>query len=101
MSSDSSRWRSSSEYDYVDHLTAPEVGWEWLRRNQNYQRDYAELGDPLDVSPSISEEVGRRWGLRFPNLSCAEVHRSKTILAGRGRHGLGGPDAGSDFLWCG
>ncbi|WP_291730482.1 DUF6499 domain-containing protein [Bradyrhizobium sp.] len=89
MSPDSSRWRSSSDYDYVDHLTAPDVGWEWLRRNEDYQRDYAQLTSASRDSPSMSEGAGRRWGLRFPCRTRSEVDRGRRVLASGGRHRIG------------
>lgn len=65
MSPDTSRWRSSSIYDYVDDLTAPDVGWEWLRRNEDYRRSYAEFiqGEP---EIELGAEAAGKWGLRFP-----------------------------------
>lgn len=38
MKPDTSRWRSSSSYDYLDKLDAPDLAWEWLRRNTKYQQ---------------------------------------------------------------
>ena len=42
MGPDTSRWRSSDTYDYLDQLVAPDLAWECLRRNAVYQRDFAE-----------------------------------------------------------
>ncbi|MFC3595588.1 MULTISPECIES: transcriptional regulator domain-containing protein [Alphaproteobacteria] len=101
MSSDASRWRSSSEYEYVDHLAAPDVGWEWLRRNEDYQRDYAELSSASRDSPSVTKGAGRRWGLRFPCRPCSEVHRGASVLASGGRYGIGDTDTGAGVHRCG
>ncbi|MER9291522.1 DUF6499 domain-containing protein [Mesorhizobium sp. M0510] len=46
MRPDTSLWRSSSTYDYLDDLVAADLAWEWLRRNPDYQRDYAEAEHP-------------------------------------------------------
>src|SRR3546814_6613961 len=43
MKPDTSRWRSSSTYDYLDDLIPSDLAWEWLRRNTGYQRDYSEI----------------------------------------------------------
>ncbi|RTL91037.1 hypothetical protein EJV44_20715 [Ancylobacter aquaticus] len=97
MSPNTSRWRSSSSYDYVDQLTAPDIGWEWLRRNEDYQRDYAELFE----SPSPIERVGTRWGLRFPCCPSSQVHRGAGVLASGGRYRIGYTDTGASVRRCG
>ena len=40
MTPDISHWRSSERYEYVEDLVSPELAWEWLRRNEDYQRDF-------------------------------------------------------------
>lgn len=67
MAIDTSRWRSSSAYDYIDDLTPPQLAWECLRRNPDYQQDYARLAGRSQVSDAEREEVCRKWGLRFPD----------------------------------
>jgi len=69
MSPDASRWRSSSTYDYVDRLTAPDIGWEWLRRNEDYQSSYAEFSRAMSPTEALAEQAARSWGLRFPDRS--------------------------------
>lgn len=65
MTPDASTWRSS-EYDHLDALTAPDLAWEWLRRNEAYDADFeasvASHGDPT----TLTDLIRRRWGLRFP-----------------------------------
>jgi hypothetical protein len=74
MSPDTTRWRSSSTYDYVDHLTAPDVGWEWLRRNEDYQRDFDNLRNGQRQSPDLIERASAKWGLRFRCRAKAQRH---------------------------
>ncbi|MFC3677094.1 transcriptional regulator domain-containing protein [Ferrovibrio xuzhouensis] len=95
MSPDTSRWRSSSDYDYVDQLTAPDIGWEWLRRNEDYQRDYAEFSSAPSESASVIERPGRQWGLRFPCCPSSEVDRGASVLASARRHRIGHTNAGA------
>lgn len=83
MSQDVSRWRISSSYDYIDHLTAPEIGWEWLRRNEDYQRDYAELARTTSPSAQLIERASQQWRLRYPGKSRAERRRDEDPLASR------------------
>ena len=43
MTPDASTWRSSAEYDHLDALTASDLAWEWLRRNEAYDADFETL----------------------------------------------------------
>lgn len=93
MKPDISQWRSSPSYDYVDDLTAPDIGWEWLRRNAEYQRDYADLQRVTDTR--IIDLVSRNWGLRFPRAALAQGARSFGLLAPRRRHRKRHPRVGA------
>ena len=74
MSPDASRWRSSSTYDYTDHLTSPDFGWEWLRRNEGYQRDFDDLRKASSQTPELIERASAKWGLRFRGFASARRH---------------------------
>lgn len=65
MGPDTSRWRSSETYDYLDHLIAPDLAWEWLRRNAKYQTDFAESERSTVAAERLAALVRQRWGLRF------------------------------------
>jgi len=68
MTPDASTWRSS-EYDHLDRLTASDLAWEWLRRNDAYDADLeAVASDPGDPEP-LTDRIRQRWGLRFPRRS--------------------------------
>ena len=60
MGPDTSRWRSSDIYDYLDQLGAPDLAWECLRRNAVYQRDFAESTRSSDATERLVELVGRQ-----------------------------------------
>ena len=45
MEPDPSQWRSSISYDYFDDLGVPDLAWECLRRNVDYQHDYSKAKD--------------------------------------------------------
>ncbi|MGX5733856.1 transcriptional regulator domain-containing protein [Bosea thiooxidans] len=81
MKPDTSRWRSSSSYDYLDKLDAPDLAWEWLRRNTEYQKDYQQAD-----RPSLKRELRRKWGLQFFCPAVAECSRESSVLVPRGRH---------------
>ena len=56
MTPDASTWRSSAEYDHLDALTASDLAWEWLRRNDAYDTDFEAL---LACNPVTWE--GKQW----------------------------------------
>lgn len=83
MGPDTSRWRSSDTYDYLDHLIAPDLAWECLRRNAVYQRDFAESTRSSDATERLAATIQRRWGLRFRDRPRARCDRSDRILGAR------------------
>ncbi|WP_152536167.1 transcriptional regulator domain-containing protein [Mesorhizobium loti] len=87
MRPDTSQWRSSSTYDYLDDLVAADLAWEWLRRNADYQRDYAESERPDAHRERLMNMVRMRWGLRFlcrPDFQC---HQDNGVLGAGIRSG--------------
>lgn len=66
-------WRSSERYGYVETLIAPQVAWEWLRRNDGYRRNYAELTNTTESDAEAFDAFRGKWGLRFPD--CARRRR--------------------------
>lgn len=92
MMPDASRWRSSAIYDRVENLTASDLAWEWLRRNEAYDRDFMAFASK-DIGPHVlSDRIRRRWGLRFPGRSGARSSRRSRLLAFPGRHQRRRPD---------
>lgn len=71
MTPDASQWRMSAHYDHVDDLTASDLAWEWLRRNDDYDHDYEKLGSADADQRVLIEKIRREWGLRFPDRSPA------------------------------
>lgn len=76
-----SDWRKLSNYDHVDHAAAPDIGWEWLRRNDDYCRDYAAFAEADLRTDELTERASRKWGLRFPGGTAVCGHRDACILA--------------------
>ncbi|HBO2075825.1 TPA: hypothetical protein L4G54_003402 [Pseudomonas aeruginosa] len=68
MTPDASTWRSLAEYDHLDALTASDLAWEWLRRNEAYDADFKALA-AADVPKDLTVQIQQRWGLRFPRRS--------------------------------
>ncbi|KAB2680940.1 hypothetical protein F9K78_15135 [Brucella pseudintermedia] len=65
MTPDASTWRSS-EYDHLDKLTASDLAWEWLRRNNAYDADFEASVSARGTPEPLTERIRQRWGLRFP-----------------------------------
>ena len=74
MGPDTSRWRSSETYDYLDDLIAPDLAWEWLRRNAGYQSDFAESARSAATAQRFAALVRPRWGLLFRDRPLARRH---------------------------
>ena len=72
---EASQWRSSAPYDYIDELTASELAWEWLRRNEAYRRDYAVFSIAGADQNASAASIRERWGVRFPGRSIARLAR--------------------------
>lgn len=85
MTPDASDWRSSKTYERIEVLTASDLAWEWLRRNEDYDKDYQTLVGKDDLNP-LAEEIQQRWGLRFPGEPAARSTRSIRPLARAGRY---------------
>nr|WP_249730253.1 MULTISPECIES: DUF6499 domain-containing protein [unclassified Chelatococcus] len=81
MTPDISRWRSAKSYEYLDALDSPDLAWEWLRRNTEYQKDYAQAD-----RPSLKRELRRKWGLQFFRPAVAECWRESRVLVRRRGH---------------
>ena len=64
MTPDTSGWRSSPGYDFLDELIAPDLAWECLRRNADYRREYEVM---IANSPNgeVTDEFRRKWGICF------------------------------------
>ncbi|WP_413992249.1 transcriptional regulator domain-containing protein [Labrys okinawensis] len=87
-----SQWRSSASYDYIDDLTASELAWEWLRRNEAYGRDYEAFAVPGADENASGTLIRDRWGVRFPSRSIARLARRRGVLVAVGGHIVGPPD---------
>ncbi|WP_424926404.1 transcriptional regulator domain-containing protein [Agrobacterium pusense] len=63
MQPDISQWHRHDSYDFLDGLTLSGLAWECLRRNREYQRDYATSVDQKE--DGLPREIERKWGLKF------------------------------------
>lgn len=82
MRKDASAWDAASDYDYLDTLGASDLAWEWLRRNERYEHDFAAFHRATPDSGDARELIRERWGLRFPDTAVPVRARRPSLLAG-------------------
>ena len=59
-------WRSPAAYQHTEHIPAAGFAWEYLRRDDEYHRDYQRITRISKPAARTLEEFSKRWGLRFP-----------------------------------
>ena len=60
-------WRSPSAYENLRSLDAPGFAWEFLSRNQEFERDRAQLEKSSESATTAQlDRFARRWGCNFP-----------------------------------
>jgi len=64
-------WRSPAAYAYTKSIPAAGFAWEYLRRNDDYRKDFISASLKADGNPGADrfEIFVRRWGLRFSKRS--------------------------------
>lgn len=63
MQPDTTRWRLSESYGYLESLPPEGLAWEFLRRNARYQREYNS--SKPGRRPLAKADTVKRWGLQF------------------------------------
>jgi hypothetical protein len=74
MSANTSRWRLAANYDYIDDLDASELAWECLRRNRDYQSDFAAIEQGSEEAGRLTEMARQRWRLHSPRQPKPQRH---------------------------
>jgi hypothetical protein len=69
MLPDASHWHSEARYARVEKISASDLAWEWLRRNEAYDEDFAVYCAEGADKAALSESIRQRWGVRFPRRS--------------------------------
>lgn len=59
-------WRVSAAYGHAKSIPAAGFAWEYLRRHEDYQRDFQAISRMREPSASRLEMFSQQWGLRFP-----------------------------------
>lgn len=86
MTPDASGWRSHTGYQYVEDISASDLAWEWLRRNDSYDKDFQALTDTKGDPRPLTDKIRQRWGLRFPGGPTGCPSQSTRVLASAGRY---------------
>lgn len=62
-------WRAPAAYKHTTNLPAAGFAWEYLRRNDEYRRDFRTMALTGPSGARQLESFALRWGLRFPKRS--------------------------------
>jgi len=57
-------WRSEQAYSNFEIAEVPDIAWEWLRRESEYQRHYGALVTG-ELSSGRDADFRREWGVTF------------------------------------
>ncbi|WP_375551403.1 transcriptional regulator domain-containing protein [Rhodophyticola porphyridii] len=80
------QWRSDAAYDYLDDLDTEGLAWECLRRNADYQSDYAARKTGVTDSSAVDDLIRQNWGLRFRNEPTSLRTRRNRLLGSGNQH---------------
>ncbi len=62
-------WRSPAAYEHAKSIPAAGFAWEYLRRDNEYHRDFQNITRIRKPAVRTLDAFSRRWGLRFPMRS--------------------------------
>ncbi|MEQ8750048.1 MAG: DUF6499 domain-containing protein [Amphiplicatus sp.] len=62
-------WRSPAAYKFAKSIPAAGFAWEYLRRDDDYRREFQAITASSTPAPERLEAFAQRWGLRFSDRS--------------------------------
>ena len=62
-------WRSAAEYRHTKTIPAAGFAWEYLRRDDEYHREFRAIMRAREPTAEQLATFTRHWGLRFPRRS--------------------------------
>ena len=62
-------WRSPAAGMLLANLYAAGFAWEYLRRDDEYRREFQAITASTEPAPERLEAFVQRWGLRFSDRS--------------------------------
>lgn len=63
----STDWRSPAAYAHAKSIPAAGFAWEYLRRDDDYRRDFDRTRRLQRLDSDAQTTFSERWGLRFPD----------------------------------
>src|SRR5258705_2150556 len=73
-------WRSAAAYQHAIVIPASGFAWEYLRRDDDYHRDFERVNRRKPPAATTLEAFSQRWGLRFPTQSLGTGRSRVDIL---------------------
>ncbi len=73
-------WRSPAAYQHAKVIPAAGFSWEYLRRDDDYHRDFERVNRRKSPAATTLEAFSQRWGLRFPTQSVGAGRSRVDIL---------------------
>jgi len=62
-------WRAPASYGHAKAIPPSGFAWEYLRRHEDYHRDFQTIARVKEPAENELETFSQRWGLRFPMRS--------------------------------
>lgn len=62
-------WRSPAAYRFAKSIPAAGFAWEYLRRHDDYRREFQAIAGLSEPDSERLEAFVQRWGLRFSDRS--------------------------------
>ena len=63
----STDWRSLAAYAHAKSISAAGFAWEYLRRDEDYRRDFHRVRRLPRLDSDAQTAFSERWGVRFPD----------------------------------
>jgi hypothetical protein len=76
----SSDWRSPAAYAHAKSIPAAGFAWEYLRRDEDYRRDFHRMRRLPRLDGDTQTAFSERWGLRFPGGSGSLRRPGRAVL---------------------
>lgn len=77
----STDWRSPAAYAHAKSIAAAGFAWEYLRRDEDYRRDFHRVRRLPRRDAKARVAFSERWGLRFPHGPGPLRRPGRTVLA--------------------
>jgi hypothetical protein len=76
----STDWRSPAAYAHAKNISAAGFAWEYLRRDDDYRRDFHRMRRLPRLEGDTQTAFSERWGLRFPSGPSSSRRSGRAVL---------------------